>query len=157
MTFGPWARSSFRRASIVVLALVAPSPGAGQAPVYVPEEAVARIHPLPTLRSQAEEQQAWLQLRLERVLPELMTEYGVDMWVLSMREYAEDPVFWSMISPTTFAARRRSIYVFTRRPDGTVERIRAASSRPTDRLARRRWGRRPSCGAESSGPSCARS
>ena len=40
-----------------------------------------------------------------------------------MREYAEDPVFWSITSPTTFAARRRSIYVFTRRDDGTVERL----------------------------------
>jgi hypothetical protein len=28
-----------------------------------------------------------------------------------MREYAEDPVFSSMVSPTTFSARRRTIYV----------------------------------------------
>jgi Xaa-Pro aminopeptidase len=40
-----------------------------------------------------------------------------------MREYGEDPVFWGIISPTTFAARRRSIYVFTRRADGSVERL----------------------------------
>jgi len=29
-----------------------------------------------------------------------------------MREYNEDPVFTSLVSPTTFAARRRTIYVF---------------------------------------------
>jgi Xaa-Pro aminopeptidase len=29
-----------------------------------------------------------------------------------MREYNEDPVFTSIVSPTTFAARRRTIYVF---------------------------------------------
>lgn len=29
-----------------------------------------------------------------------------------MREYAEDPVFFSMVSPTTFAARRRTVWVF---------------------------------------------
>jgi Xaa-Pro aminopeptidase len=67
--------------------------------------------------------QQWVEARVERVLPALMAEYDVDMWILSMREYGEDPVFWSIISPTTFAARRRSIYVFTRRDDGTVERL----------------------------------
>jgi hypothetical protein len=81
------------------------------------------VHPLPTLREQAVEQQAWLEARLNRVLPALMSEYGVHMWILSMREYAEDPVFWSITSPTTFAARRRSIYVMTLQPDGTVERL----------------------------------
>lgn len=86
--------------------------------VYSPstsaEENVAapRIHPLPPLREQAREQQAWLAKRLTEVLPKIMREHGVDLWILSMREYAEDPVFFSMVSPTTFAARRRSIYVF---------------------------------------------
>jgi Xaa-Pro aminopeptidase len=41
-----------------------------------------------------------------------MREHGADMWILSMREYGEDPVFWAIKAPTTFAARRRSIYVF---------------------------------------------
>ncbi len=67
--------------------------------------------------------QRWVQARLERVLPALMAEYDVDMWILSMREYGEDPVFWSIASPTTFAARRRSIYIFNRRDDGGVERL----------------------------------
>ena len=94
-----------------------------QAPVHVPQSTPAQVHPLPTLREQATEQQAWLEARLDRVLPALMSEYGVDMWILSMREYAEDPVFWSITAPTTFAARRRSIYVMTLQPDGTVERL----------------------------------
>lgn len=94
-----------------------------QAPVQMPGGAVAHVRPLPTLREQAAEQQEWLAERLNGVLPGLMAEYDVDMWILSMREYAEDPVFWSIISPTTFAARRRSIYVFTRQPDGSVERL----------------------------------
>ena len=71
-----------------------------------------QIRPLPSLREQAREQQAWLAKRLKEVLPKIMREHGVDLWILSMREYAEDPVFFSMVSPTTFAARRRSIYVF---------------------------------------------
>ncbi len=96
---------------------------AAQNPILLPEGVPARIQPLPTLREQAAEQQRWLELRVGRVLPRLMEEYDVRMWILSMREYAEDPVFWSITSPTTFAARRRSIYVFTRRDDGTVERL----------------------------------
>jgi hypothetical protein len=41
-----------------------------------------------------------------------MRKHGIDMWVIPMREYNEDPVFFSLVSPTTFAARRRTIYVF---------------------------------------------
>ena len=74
--------------------------------------APAALQPLPTLREQAAEQQAWLAKRLTEILPGLMRENGVDLWILSMQEYAEDPVFFSIVSPTTFAARRRSIYVF---------------------------------------------
>jgi hypothetical protein len=72
----------------------------------------AEIRPLPPLRQQAEEQQAWLSKRLTEVLPALMREQGIDLWIVSMREYAEDPVFFSMSSPTSFAARRRTIWVF---------------------------------------------
>ncbi len=80
--------------------------------------------PLGTLREQAEIQQQWLQMRLERVLPRIMRERGVDMWIIPVREYNEDPVFWSLVSPTTMAARRRTIYVFfDRGPGRGVERI----------------------------------
>ena len=94
------------------------------APRPVPAGVVPEIRPLPTLREQATEQQAWLAKRLTEVLPRLMRENGVDLWILSMREYAEDPVFFSITSPTTFAARRRSIYVFHHPgPGKEVERL----------------------------------
>jgi Xaa-Pro aminopeptidase len=116
-------------AATLLLAIGATAAGAAasaQEPVHVPHEteAPARYHTFPPLRELAEEQQAWLEARLTRVLPELMREYGVAMWVVSQREYAEDPVFFSITSPTTFAARRRSIYVFfDRGEDEGVERI----------------------------------
>lgn len=91
---------------------LAPDPGLGQEAVFVPPEAPPRIHPLPPLREQAKIEQHWANIRVTRVIPMLMREHGVDMWILSMREYAEDPVFWAIKAPTTFAARRRSIYVF---------------------------------------------
>jgi Metallopeptidase family M24 len=94
------------------------------APVPVPAGVVPEIRPLPTLREQAREQQVWLEKRLTEVLPALMRENKVDLWILSMREYAEDPVFFSITSATTFAARRRSIYVFhDAGPGKGVERL----------------------------------
>ena len=68
--------------------------------------------PFGTLREQADEQQKWLDQRMTTVLPALMRKHGVEMWVVPMREYNEDPVFSSIVSPTTFAARRRTIYLF---------------------------------------------
>ncbi len=68
-------------------------------------------HPFGTLREQAARQQRWLEARMKTVLPALMRAHGMDMWIVPMREYAEDPVFSSLVSPTTFAARRRTIYV----------------------------------------------
>jgi Xaa-Pro aminopeptidase len=80
--------------------------------------------PMPPLREQAEIQQQWLKLRLERVLPRLMRKHGVAMWLVICREYNEDPVFFSLVSPTVFAARRRTIYVFFDRGDEKgVERL----------------------------------
>jgi len=80
--------------------------------------------PLGTLREQATLQQEWLRYRLDSVLPRLMRQYGVEMWIIPMREYNEDPIFWSLVSPTTFFARRRTIYVFTDRgPARGVERL----------------------------------
>jgi len=80
--------------------------------------------PVPGLREQAEVQQGWLKLRLERVLPQLMRKHNVKMWLVICREYNEDPVFFSLVSPTTFAARRRTIYVFHDRGERAgVERL----------------------------------
>lgn len=81
------------------------------------------LRPFGTLREQAARMQTWLELRMERTLPALMRREGVDMWVVPMREYNEDPVFTAITSPTTFAARRRTIYVFYDRGAQGVERI----------------------------------
>ncbi|MGE5242917.1 MAG: M24 family metallopeptidase [Betaproteobacteria bacterium] len=72
----------------------------------------AAERPFGTLREQAALQQRWLQERLDTFLPGLMRAHGIDLWVVPMREYNEDPVFPAITSPETFAARRRTIYVF---------------------------------------------
>src|SRR5215217_5343129 len=74
--------------------------------------AQAPSRPFGTLREQAQMQQQWLRKRLDTFLPALMRAHGVDMWVVPMREYNEDPVFDAITSPETFAARRRTIYIF---------------------------------------------
>ena len=73
---------------------------------------IRTYRPFGTLRDQADMQQRWLNQRMETVLPALMRKHGVEFWVVPMREYNEDPVFTSIVAPTTFAARRRTIYVF---------------------------------------------
>ncbi len=109
---------------ILLLGCLTPVDAAGQDPVFVPQDVPPRIHPLPPLREQAKIEQDWAMKRVTRVIPKLMREYGMDMWILSMQEYEEDPVFWAIKAPTTFAARRRSIYVFyDRGPGQELERI----------------------------------
>lgn len=111
-----WRRGVIEGALIALISGAAASPGVAQA------DAVAR--PFGTLREQAALRQQWLRQRLETILPALMRRHGVDMWIIPMREYNEDPVFSSIVSPTTFAARRRTIYVFfDRGPEKGVERL----------------------------------
>jgi Xaa-Pro aminopeptidase len=79
---------------------------------------------LPLLREQDRTRQEWLAARLERVLPALMRRHGVAMWIVVSREYNEDPVFFSLVSPSVMAARRRTILVFNDRgPEHGVERL----------------------------------
>src|SRR5437867_7606169 len=97
-------------------------------------EAAEPLPLLPPLREQARIQQQWLARRLHDVLPGLMRKHKVAMWIVMMREYNEDPVFRSLVSPTVFAARRRTIYVFYGRgPAAGVERL-ARSEEHTSEL-----------------------
>jgi len=66
---------------------------------------------------------AILQDRLTTLLPRLMQDAGLDMWLVINREYAEDPVYFTLVPQPSFAARRTTMLVFFRRPDGTVERL----------------------------------
>ena len=79
---------------------------------------------LPPLREQARIRQEWLKARLEQKLQPLMHKHGVAMWLVICREYNEDPVSFSLVSPTTMAARHRTIYVFyDRGGESGVERL----------------------------------
>ena len=62
--------------------------------------------------------------RLTELLPELMRETGIDMWLVINREYAEDPVFFSLAPQPVFAARRTTMLIFFDPGDGReIERL----------------------------------
>lgn len=60
--------------------------------------------------------------RLKTLLPTLMDETGIDMWLVINREYAEDPVYFTLVPQPAFAARRTTILVFYKQGD-TFERL----------------------------------
>jgi len=93
-------------------------------PTLLAAQEAEPTRPFGTLREQAALQQQWLAARLDRVLPMVMREHGIEMWVIAMREYNEDPLFKALAAPTTFAARRRTVYLFyDRGPAQGIERV----------------------------------
>ena len=74
-------------------------------------------------RERIEPENRMVRERLETLLPQLMSESGLDMWLVINREYAEDPVYFSLVPQPSFAARRTTMLVFARKPDGSLERL----------------------------------
>lgn len=68
-----------------------------------------------------------LEERFTTLLPSLMDQTGIDMWILISREYNEDPVLKTMLPATWLNARRRTILVFYRdKAKNTMERLAVA-------------------------------
>ncbi|KAG9233336.1 hypothetical protein BJ875DRAFT_403221 [Amylocarpus encephaloides] len=80
---------------------------------------IAQYHQLPPLREQADIQDAWNSERISNI-PSILQKYGIDAWLMSQKEYAEDTVFWSLKSANQFSARRRTVNLFIANPaEGT--------------------------------------
>ncbi|WP_409333101.1 M24 family metallopeptidase [Trujillonella humicola] len=79
----------------------------------------ARVVPLP-LREQADVRDRWLTERLLDVLPGLMDDAGIDLWLVVGRENAEDPVLRTFLPATWLSARRRTVLVLHRSDDGVT-------------------------------------
>ena len=94
------------------------------------EDAAAPAPAVLPLKEQARIRDAWLKERLDTIVPALMREQGVDMWVMIAREYLEDPVLATMLNATSLRARRRTILVFFDPGDG----------KPVERLTVSRYG-----------------
>jgi hypothetical protein len=75
-------------------------------------------------RARPEAVNAMLKDRLDTLLPRLMRESGIDLWVIINREYAEDPVYLTIVPEPAFAARRTTMLLFfDRGPEKGVERL----------------------------------
>lgn len=74
-------------------------------------------------RDRIEPENRMLVDRLDNLLPRLMTETGIDMWLVLNREYAEDPVYFTLVPQPSFAARRTTMLVFHLHPDGALDRL----------------------------------
>lgn len=64
-----------------------------------------------------------LQERLDHLLPQLMDDADLDLWLVIAREYAEDPVYFTLVPQPSHAARRTTMLIFDRQPDGSVKRL----------------------------------
>ena len=103
---------------VLVLAFSTALPATAQQPKPGPAPAV-----LP-MQERAEVINTWLAERFESVLPALMRRESIDMWIVSAREYNEDPVIETMLPATWMAARRRTMLVFyDRGSDEGIERL----------------------------------
>ncbi|KAF4575128.1 hypothetical protein EYR36_006484 [Pleurotus pulmonarius] len=88
---------------------------------------VGQLHPtepatyksLPSLREQARIQDKWKDARIKNI-PNLLDKYGVDGWLMSQREHAEDVIWWSIKNATDFDAHRRTIILFHNKRTGQL-------------------------------------
>lgn len=76
------------------------------------------------MRARAALEDRILRERLDTIVPRIMRERGVDMWILVARENFEEPVVRTMLDAESLAARRRTILIFHDRGAGLgVERM----------------------------------
>lgn len=127
----------FFRNSVAIALLagtVVPAWAEGVQPPILPmtdtEQAQPALPPVLPMRDRAAVIDAILAERLETVIPAIMREQGIDMWVLMAREYFEEPVVATMLDAENMHARRRTILVFFDPGEG----------KPVERLTVSRYG-----------------
>ena len=109
-------RRVFLWAALCLSAAAVEAQGADQGRVIAGERAVLEF------RDRVAPENAMAEDRLLNLLPRLMDETGIDMWLVINREYAEDPVYFTLVPQPSFAARRTTILVFHRH-DGELDRL----------------------------------
>ncbi len=109
------ARSAIHHLALSAALVALSIPASAGAPLFpfsdVEEEAPA-LPPILSMRERAEVIDAILAKRLETIIPQVMSEEGIDFWLLMSREYFEEPVVASMLDAKSMSARRRTILIF---------------------------------------------
>lgn len=72
----------------------------------------AALPPILNARDRATTENAILAERLDKIIPMIMREQRIDLWLLVAREYFEEPVVASMLDAENMHARRRTILIF---------------------------------------------
>lgn len=94
------------------------------------EAAAPTVPPIPSARDRAATENRILAERLDAIIPAIMREQGIDLWLLVAREYFEEPVVASMLDAENMHARRRTILIFYDPGQG----------KPVERLTVSRYG-----------------
>jgi Xaa-Pro aminopeptidase len=118
---------------VTALALTAPlaaAPPVPPVPLSESKQAAPALPPILPAREQAAVIDRILAERLDTIIPVIMREEGIDMWVLMAREYFEEPVVASMLDGENMHARRRTILIFHDPGEG----------KPVERLTVSRYG-----------------
>lgn len=64
------------------------------------------------MRQRAKVMNDWLKWRFENILPKLMRDAGIDLWLVINREYNEDAVYFTLASQPTIYSYRTTILMF---------------------------------------------
>jgi len=86
--------------------------------------------PIRNARERAMTENRILAERLDTIIPAIMREQRIDLWLLVAREYFEEPVVASMLDAENMHARRRTILIFYDPGEG----------KPIERLTVSRYG-----------------
>jgi Xaa-Pro aminopeptidase len=118
--------------AILLAALAGYPSAASPAPITMSETETAApaLPSILTARERAATVNRILAERLDNIVPAIMREQGIDLWLLVAREYFEEPVVASMLDAENMHARRRTILIFHDPGDG----------KPVERLTVSRYG-----------------
>lgn len=74
-----------------------------------------------SMKQRAEFVDQILEKRVQTLMPKLMKDAGIDVWLLISREYNEDPILKTMLPATWLSARRTTIFMFALNQQGGVD------------------------------------
>lgn len=113
-------------------ALLAATPVLADTPLTLSEteQAAPALPRILSPRERAALENRILAERLDTIIPQIMREEGIDLWLLVAREYFEEPVVATMLDAENMHARRRTILVFHDPGEG----------KPVERLTVSRYG-----------------
>ncbi len=116
----------------LLAAIVGQTTAAASAPLVMSETEAQppALPPILNARARAAIENRILAARLDTIIPAIMREQGIDLWLLVAREYFEEPVVASMLDAENMHARRRTILIFHDPGNG----------KPIERLTVSRYG-----------------